>query len=330
MTTKTKSKKPTKQRGQQPAQQAKARPKTAISRGVPIPRQHMDTVIGIVNPFSPQAKGSKYPDESSAKTLPYQRHQRFTVSSSAGGNGGCVLLPNYNYEFLVLPASVTSSQITLPTTVAAVSGQIDADSYRIVSWGIKISSICAPLTVAGMTHIRGFTAANGLNLVIVDGTTYNASFTTDVATHSVDGLVVIGQVADMDSTMFLQTNADFQAGRTLTAPTQAWVRNGWNAVSVMFTGAPASTVILAIELVVNYELMFKDDDSLALLTTTSPAFDGHVHNAHKTIRSKMKNVFVKGTEALAKHAVEQAGSALANYLAPGSGRAASAMIRDVD
>lgn len=329
MTTKQK-KQPTKQKTRAPqgASQAKGGLKSLRpAREAKVPREHLNTVVGIINPFSAAARGIKYPDESSTKTLPYQRHERLTVNSDATGFGGLIVLPSYFYNMLIGATAATATTLTAPTTVAAATSKISCDNYRIVSWGLRISNVTAPLSSSGTIAIRGWSAADSGALSVINATSYNSSFSEDIPLQDVRDVLILGQLSDMSGQAFVDTQSDYGAAEAATATFVNWVRKGFNPITIHMAGVPANTPCLAVELIVNYELGFFDHDGVGILATTAPEFHPHVHNAHKNIRSKMKNVFKKGSEQLAKHAVEAAATALANYIAPG-GRSSLAAIVD--
>lgn len=305
----------------------KARPRPGRAK---VPKAHVDTVIGIINPFSEQARGIKYPDESSTKTLPFQRHERLTLTTSNLGTCGAVALPNYAYTFMIEGSTAANGNISLPELVTLYTSRISCDSYRIVSWGIKVSNICAPLAASGMVSIRGWSATAGTALGVTSGTGYNSTFSEDIPLQDCKEVMIIGQVSDITSTTFVPQNEDMAANQSASASPLAWTRNGFNALSVALVGGPVSTPCVLIELIVNYELMFFDHDGVGILATRAPEYHQHVEGAHKHLKSKMKNVFKKGAEHLAKHAAEAAVGALADAYAPGTGPAAQQMIRDVD
>lgn len=98
-------------------------------------------VVGLVNPFAPEAMGCKIPDDDSTPSFTAQIRNIVSIAADANGAFGFTAGPQpdtYNGRLLTLDGNLlitATTNINNPDS-AAYSAQMD--SYRIVSWGIRI------------------------------------------------------------------------------------------------------------------------------------------------------------------------------------------------
>lgn len=99
-------------------------------------------VVGLTNPFAPEALGCKIPDDDSTASFTAQIRNIVSFGADAAGHFGFTAAPQpdrYNGRTLTLDS--TDLHITATTDVqnpdySAYYAQMD--SYRIVSWGIRV------------------------------------------------------------------------------------------------------------------------------------------------------------------------------------------------
>lgn len=234
-----------------------------------VPPELVHQVCGITDPYCASAAGSKYPDDSSTKTLPFTFHTTQTVTSGADGTGAFFLLPRVDTTGdrvqcwgTVTGDSVASGLSYNTANIATLSG---ASAYRIVSAGIKIKRISPNLTTSGMLFVRSIAASSADDLDLYDLNTYSASKTLDIPLIDAHDVCVVFEHSSQMPQNFYTFESGAVAGSSI---------NGFNPVTVGFTGVPASTAIFQMEFIMHVEYVFEPNAPLALAATAPP-----IHNA---------------------------------------------------
>lgn len=281
--------------------------------------RHVHAVCSITDPFCQHANGAKYFVESSARTLPFQNHFRYTLATNSEGYGSVIITPGYNV-FTALGAMTGGTAAY--TTYLSTGGIASPATYRIVSWGVKVRKISAPLYASGMVRIRGFAVKDGSTLGSVVINTYNCDASEDLPLQSCAEMCVVGRRIDYTHTKFnapIATNP----GSSVTD----WVSPGWAAYTISIDGGPASTGVFDLEFFVNYELTFSDSDSNALLCTPPLPPNPAASAAASAVYTAGKGIFTNGVVAAAKWIEGKAATAVATYFGgPAAGRAAAMLV----
>lgn len=259
-------------------------------------------ICGITDPFCNHAKGAKYPDNSSSRTLPYPLRARGGLSTTAAGIGGFLWHPQYSFSPITYPSSYAGSVMSLnnfpiQTLVAGPS------TYRIVTSGFIVRNICAPLTASGMVHIRWFANPSGAHYGSVDGLTYNCSNSIDIPLQDCKELVVITTRSPRMPQLFNEVVNDTGVVTTI-------IDNGFCPITVYVDGCPATTSVLDIEYLINYELTFPDSDGLSMLGTPPPPANALVTQAAAVVTSSLKTSFFKGIDRAKDYMVKAAATAI--------------------
>lgn len=125
---------------------------TQTKGGFSFSQRDVDDIQSLSDPFCPSARGSKLPDTDTSKSVAVTTIQRLSLASDANGKLMANIRPSLQ------DASRTATTITgeVGTTWAACSQVADYSAldaafseYRIVSWGVKIFSVLAPLEQSG-------------------------------------------------------------------------------------------------------------------------------------------------------------------------------------
>lgn len=274
---------------------------------VSVPRAAISQVCGITDPFCHHASGAKYPDFSSVRTLPYTRRVRTTLASNASGVANMLIYPQYGYQPFTTAPAATGTAVSGWSDFAAYSTIAGVNQYRIVSAGFIVRHIVSPLNSAGIVYIRQYGADSGATLGAVDTATYNATAVSNVPVQDAREIAVVLQhTAQMPQTFYpLATDAAVVTN----VPTKGYV---FSTVSI--SGAPASTAIVEIEFVTNYELMFDDASELSQVATLPPASNTVITGAAAHVSSTLSPIISDGVAALGRMFVTKATTALAGYL----------------
>lgn len=112
----------------------------------------VNDTVGLSDPFSEEARGTKIPDDNSSKSFTVQVRAITSMASDASGLGALRIRPSLSETFKPGATFSGSSVDTWGGSVnvgdyLAVSSA--ADKFRIVSWGVRVYSQLAPTEQKG-------------------------------------------------------------------------------------------------------------------------------------------------------------------------------------
>jgi hypothetical protein len=275
-------------------------------------------VCGLVDPFCEHAYGAKYPDDSSAKTLPFTVRQLQTLSSDAQGELGVVVSPQVNFDPFA-PCTVVGTTMTVGAvpapTVALLAG---VAKFRIVSVGVRVTNIAPALTASGMIHFRSFAQENAVGLGSIDGTTYSASQVHSRSLQECKGFCVILERNSQMPQIFYDP--------LVTAPSNVFADQifpGTCPLTICGQGLPAATPCIQVELVMHVEYIFSESAALALATTPAPSFNPLITTTANRITASSGHIFSDNVKSVgmyvAKSALNLLATAVSARLGPGAG-----------
>jgi hypothetical protein len=191
-----------------------------------------------VNPFTRNA-GSRIFDANCSPVIPYHSVRQIVLTSDANGHGAVVISPAWAEQMFLSPTVDSSNDMTALGSATVGSGYNSStyESYRVVSVGVKVKSIVAPLDASG--YVRATT----------DITTVAHSLTTP-QNHLACKTVPL-RSADFG---VLSTMTGIEAYTTYPIATAADDFHGWTSITISVDGVPASTACLYLEVCANYEL----------------------------------------------------------------------------
>lgn len=193
-----------------------------------------------IEPFS-RNNGSVIYDENTVPVLPIHAKRTVSMTSDANGFGAMIVTPSWANNLYYGPTIGAGGDMTaIGTATAGVNySSTDYFKYRLVSCGIRVRTICAP------------TAAAGIIKVLVNGSPV-ATGGFDLQTTQSHAYSYSDAVFESDLTVHLKptgpSSKEFQPIATTFAAFP-----GWTNATVVLIGAPASTSMLNIEVVHNYE-----------------------------------------------------------------------------
>jgi hypothetical protein len=220
-----------------------------------------------------------------------------------------LFIPNFKYNLNNTASSLAGDNASFGalTSATRLSG---VKNYRIVSYGMKVKRVCAPLSSSGTVYIRGLSSITGAGLENQNMTSYYTDFHEDLALQDCKEVAVIGRRIGAEASFFHDID--------VTTPTTAladWVSPGWGPITISVVGGPPSVGTLNIEYFVNMEVTFSDSESLGLLMTPSPVFDPRVVDSANKIASEAKSVFLNGAREAGSFVVRKATQALLSVAA---------------
>jgi hypothetical protein len=222
----------------------------------------VDHVAGLVDPFHPSSKDKKIHDANGSKTFTFSSIGRFGIPTGASGNGYAEFYPALASNSAILqgntnigsngliPASPNFTVSNLPeyTDLAATTAR-----WRIVSWGLRITSLENALDAKGQIMIREVTEENQSQND--DVFAYTEEYTTLPITHNMDYVVIPNHLAD-SYTRFMPPGVPYATMLSDNA-----LEPGYKAIGITIIGATAgdgtatSPSLINVEVVYNLELL---------------------------------------------------------------------------
>jgi hypothetical protein len=275
----------------------KTRRRRKAGSGGSVPAGLVHQICGLTDPFCKHAVGSKYPDDSSLRTLAWSFHGRTIIGSDSNGVGAILLYPSYTYLPFITAATVaTNGDITLPGAPVNTATFSGTSLYRIVSCGAKLRNVTAPLSSSGMLHIRSLAQENGAGLNAFNGFSYSRSEAMDIPLQDCKEVCIICPHSSSPPTNFYSS-----AGATPSTNVEAWSGSGFTPVSIFLSGGPVSVPIaVEVEFWVHYELMFDDTNSMTMLSTPPPPANPVVTGVANMITSSASHLLKRGGELVSE------------------------------
>lgn len=285
-------------------------------------------VCSISDPFCEAAVGSKWHDDAANKTMPYAARSLGVVQSNPAGEGAVLVVPGFKYQLAI--GAAAGGVGTFTGTTSAIPFTFTPSGYRLVSWGLTLKRVTAPLTSSGIVRIRGLSNINGSALGTINSNLFN-DFHFDIPLQDCDDVAIIGRRLN-ETHHFFRSPAETNASNAITD----WVAPGWAPLLVYVAGVPASSDILQVEYFFNYELIWDDGDSMSLMTTPSPPSNPMLATASSKVTQSIGNVFTKGVKQVENAVIKAASSYIGSLIGgaiggpPGAvaGRSAGYMLGD--
>lgn len=288
-----------------------------------LPEAAIHAVCGLTDPFCDHAISAKYPDDASTRTLPWMYRGLSTMNGSSAGDACRLYVPQLAYRPFV---NYSTGALPVVTSFADApsNNQVpdSATQYRIVSWGLRLRNITAPLSSSGIVHVRFWGMEEGGPFVgDTNVAAYNNTGALDIALQDCHDLCIIGKhSSQMPQTMY---NVDGDS-----SVIQYWTAKGFTGITVYLDGVPADTPVLSIEHIIHYELVFSNVSGMSSLATPSPPFNPIITTAAAHVTSTMENAFASGLRSVGNYVVSRAKTALLRALMPTPIRAAAMLTVD--
>lgn len=274
-----------------------------------VSRGYKSQICGMSDPFCDHALGSKHHDGGSARTLSFPQHQRVRMQTTNTGLASLIVIPSYKYKSCSVAETLGASDAAWFSQERVHSGSPECSTVRLVSYGIVVRNVVAPLHASGMVRIRGFASKDAWTLVTgVDVATYNCDFSSDVPLYSTKETCVIGRRVD-DSVKLFKTPLQLDPDHT----PQSNTGTGFGFIVVSVDGGPDSYPCLDVEVFLHWEITFRDTDELQQITTASLPQNVLVETATRSITSYSQNVFTAGLNAASTYIERLAERAIAQY-----------------
>lgn len=288
---------PSNNKPSEPKKKKKANKSRMPNSGVP---KLVKQVCAITDPFCEGAVGSKWPDESNAKSLAVTIRGTFPLITSASGMAAALFNPVWQYGY-VTSTTFTNNVATFGNmSQFAGCSSFDPATVRLVSGGLKITGIGAPLSAAGtlsICHLNSDDVVDYTNLDILDPNAQNIEY------YGIPGLAekqvcAIFKSAGPGSRLYNPPLASHVITATNT--------NYWQPILIGINGGAVSTAVIRIEYVLHFELQFAKGSALNLVATPAATTNEPALSISSSIVATMGAAVEGGTKAVEKAVTKKA------------------------
>jgi hypothetical protein len=285
----------------------------------------VEELCSLIDPFCPAAVSAKGVSQGNNPTVAFQAKQIVQLSTGTTGWGGFTFANGncrqvYRAQTYSTDATAVTEGNWIPnTTLAILESAITAtgkSNIRVNSVGLRWHDV-APLTGTGGVVIASLVpdlAALADANYTIDATAPLPGARSVILDRRKPGSVILNPIDEKAE----QFNFVFQDWTNLVAAASPDAFPWFEGIFLSFSGA-ASTAVLSLEIVINYEVQVRVDlfaGRYAQTTKRSPAFNEYIRAA----RENIKSFYSENSEQINMY-VKKAAKAVLSYYAPGYGKA---------
>lgn len=271
-------------------------------------KEHLDTLIGLTDPFSGEAAKARYPDQGAGRTMTFQRRSTTTMASDAQGEACLAFNPKSNN--IMLGGNVTGTSVgwgsvwLLDTPTDLLSA--NAYQYRPTSFGIEILCMLSATNCSGYLVVakagppapNGTTTMDPVNFTSWEGHAVRNGGEYHVTSHPRSG-----------NAYAMKLFADYDGAADPADDT-------WESVYLYAAGLPASANCFIINIVANYEFTTKEDSSIGQLASPQPIYHPQMQIAVNEVQSTLPASHRNGKAAVSSLIKREGKKALIKHVLP--------------
>jgi len=257
-------------------------------------------VCAITDPFCEGAVGSKWPDESNAKSLAVTIRGTLPLQTTAAGLAAAVFVPVWAYGYQTHTSFAGNVATFANLSAFAGTSSFSPANARLVSGGIKITGIGAPLSASGTLSICHLNSDDVTDLTTLDIIDPNAQ---QIDYYGIPALTekqisVVFKSAGPGSRLY---NPPLSANVIATTNT-----NYWQPILIGINGGAASTYVIRIEYVLHFELQFAKGNAMNLVATPAAVTNEAATSISSSIVATMGTAVKGGADAVEKAVTKKA------------------------
>jgi hypothetical protein len=270
------------------------RANTSVPRSIALTPK-VEQICGLNDPFCPTANGAKILDQSSQNTFSFQSKTINTIVSDVSGNAAMLFLPNYYYNWAQSPTTQVDDTCTFSTVMSPnTTAMAGVKDYRIVSAGVTLTGVSAPLDASGMVYVRTFNL-NGAGAGTIAGATFNSLEHAEYSLASLSNRSPAVLFSPCGPSTYEWRS---QAETTPSSAIADYVSNQTTSVMITVMGAPISRTVLECTLTVNFEVTFYDSASMGSIQSKPPKYNPYMDAVNKEVKSVGQSIFAGGVAAV--------------------------------
>lgn len=275
--------------------------------------------IALSNPFSEHAVGAKLPDENSTKSVSVTINDTFTMNTDANGRADARISPNVGAGTFDHAATSGSTGVTSWAAAVALTDiaayQAAFDSYRIVGWGLKVTSLLAPTNQKGYFRVITMPEDNNGGVYITNGGLHEE--------------IKVFPGSEMDIHWISKSHgAEFKDY----VPFDGTVTPAWDFCHVRYQGGPASTTdAVLVQVVFHLECQIELGSVTSTMATPAAPHKPHVMSAAANTLAKHGGAHAGSTfGGLISRFAKSALNGVVNHFLPGFNQPRYPSIMNVD
>ncbi len=268
---------------------------------------HESTLIGLTDPFSPEATNARYPDSGAGRTLTFTQKYAVQMSTDVNGNTADVFRPTNNYNVLV-KSSIAGTVVTWPAAfIITNTGLLNTYGikYRPTSMGLRVVNTLSATDSSGYLVL-----AKGGPPPLTGTTTFDpANFTS----YDILPLVHGGEwhmtcnPKSANAYDFTDLSTSGTSGNDLAT---------WESLYVGLFGSKASASPLFVEVYINYEYVPVEDAPIAQMAAPQPVLNVQMQTAVNSVQANHPNHHVGPRSVVKNFIKKEARKALTKHVLP--------------
>jgi len=269
-------------------------------------------VCSITNPFCPEAKGARWPDNSYTKSAGLPIEAATILSTDANGALGYLFGPTLDSQFAAGTVTAGVAAYTSFTALSGISPFSGVSRYRVTSYGLKLQCTSTQMNTTGRVRIRLLSPLTGASLASVALNTPYADAMLDVPLSRLISQDVYVNLAPLGDNARI-----FQPYITPGITMANWVNPGWQVAQIGVDGGQVSTQCLCVTWYYNYEVIFDDASTNQLFATAPPLSSPKAQEVSAGVMARVGN-FIEGTaqrvdSLFSSAAMKYIGAGVASY-----------------
>lgn len=246
-------------------------------------------VCSITNPFCPEAHGAKWPDGQYTRSATYDIDGGIVdVVTNASGDGAVLFVPGLTSHYYTTTGITAGSVAYAGSSNQVLVAPANVTRFRITSWGLRIVSPLAPMTVTGFVRVRLFSPLKGATLNPTSINSIAADESYDIPLSR-----LVGKDYHILPKPFGTEARLFRDRATEGFALASWDNPGWQVVQIAVQGGPVSSYAIQVYAYYHYEVLFADGDALNTFSSVPPPNNPVVKETANTVIGKIGG-FIEG------------------------------------
>lgn len=258
-------------------------------------------VCSITNPFCPESRNSKWPDQSGCQTLSVPVRMRYNMTTDASGRTGAVFTSRYSTG--IIPGTVDASGVftwnhagTAYSMLPYAPAFTEADTFRVVSLGVKVTPITSAMNSQGIINMIELPPADDLfDYATFSTRTKNYPTYESLPLKSSQSLYGIARPTGNTAREFHNTYIDVPDSNGIVP----FSTNDWSSLCVSVDGGAPNTAVAICDIYYNLEVTVDAISSLGFLTSRAVRPNTRLTNISTAITQK--TAIIQGTD----HSVDE-------------------------
>jgi hypothetical protein len=229
-------------------------------------------------PFAPECEGIKLPDDNAQASSTVTVRALFTITTDANSHAVFALSPNLQRVYKAPSAVAAGGAITwAPSTNIAVANlatlAANFSGYRVVCGGVRLTCLSSAMNTTGTVHIAQVPWCIDVDVTGVDK--YPTSTGQFGQQPNYSSISLANLIENPLLSVFRRVSRNSECYVPIAYPaavsTDVGAHTGWDDIVIYIDGAPASTAVMKVEVILRIEGISVGTNALIPITKAAAA-----------------------------------------------------------